>query len=213
MALDDPHFQPAPWTLTGDATVGVKLVSADLARRLVPPDAKVLCVWPKRTLAILFLAQYRHSPVGEYRELIVAPALVWRKGRIGCWISHIYVDNSTSLAAGRAIWALPKQMASMQWSAERFSSGGPQLKLQALVAPPRASLRLPFFGMAMSKWGLSESWFAARGAARIGLTRASIELADEAGLAELGLGGRMAVFVCSQMRVTIGRPRRWHPTA
>lgn len=208
MALDDPHFQPAPWTLSGEAIVGWKLVSGDLARRLVPPNAKVLCVWPKRTLAILFLAQYRQSPVGEYREVIIAPALVSHGGRVGFWISHIYVDNSTSLAAGRAIWALPKQMGSMEWSAERFSMGGSQLKLQALVSPSRASIRLPFFGAAMSRYGSAESWFAARGTARVGLARASVELADDSGLAALGIGGTMTAFVCNQMRVTIGRPHR-----
>jgi hypothetical protein len=207
MALDDPHFKPAPWTLRGEAIVGLKLVPRDAAQRLVPLDAKVLCVWPKRTPALLFLAQYRQSPVGEYRELIIAPALVWRKGRIGFWISHIHVDNSTSLAAGRETWALPKQMASMQWTAQRVCSSGPQLKVQALVAPPRASIRLPFFGAAMSKYGLAQRWFAARGSARIGLARANVELAGDAGLAALGLGGMMTVFVCNQMQVTIGRPR------
>ena len=206
MALDDPHFQPAPWTLQGEAIVGLKLVPRDIAQQLVPPDVKVLSVWPKRTLAILFLAQYRDSPVGEYRELIVAPALVRYKGRIGFWISHIQVDNYISLAAGRSIWALPKQMASMQWSAGRVSINGLRLKLQALVTPPRLSIRLPFFGAAMSKFGLVERRFAVRGAARIGLARASIELADDPGLAALGMGGTMTAFVCNQMQVTIGRP-------
>jgi hypothetical protein len=206
MALDDPHFQPAPWTLHGEAIVGLKLVPGDIAQRLVPPDAKVVGVLPNRTLAILFLAQYRDSPVGEYRELIVAPALVRRNGRIGFWISHIHVDNYISLAAGRAIWALPKQMASMDWSAERVSVSSSQLKLQALVTPTRVSIRLPFFGAAMSKYGLAERWFAVRGAARIGHARASVELAEDAGLAALGMGGTMTAFVCNQMQVTIGRP-------
>jgi hypothetical protein len=207
MALDDPHFQPAPWTLHGEAIVGLKLVPRDIAQRLVPPDARVVRVWPKRTLAILFLAQYRDSPVGEYRELIVAPALVRHNGRIGFWISHIHVDNYISLAAGRAIWALPKQMASMEWSAGRISINCSRLKLQALVTPTRASIRLPFFGAAMSKYGLAERWFTVRGAARIGLARASIELGDDAGLAALGMGGTMTAFVCNQMQVTIGRPK------
>jgi hypothetical protein len=206
MALDDPHFQPAPWTLRGEAIVGLKLVPRDIAQRLVPADAKIIGVWPNRTLGILFLAQYRDSPVGEYRELIVAPALVRRKGRVGFWISHIQVDNYISLAAGRTIWALPKQMASMQWSPGRVSISSSRLKLQALVTSPRVSIRLPFFGAAMSKYGLSERWFAVRGAARIGLARASVELADDTGLAALGMAGTMTAFVCNQMQVTIGRP-------
>lgn len=208
MALDDPHFPSAPWTLRGEAVVGLKLVRSDLARQLVPRDAKVVCILPKRTPAILYLAHYSQSPVGEYREIIVAPALVSRRGRVGFWISHIYVDSSTSLAAGRAIWALPKQMASMHWSADRFSSNGPQLKLSASVTPARASIRFPFMGAALTKYGLSHSWFAVRGAASIGLARASVDLADDPQLAALGLGGTMTVFVCKQMQVTIGRPHK-----
>jgi hypothetical protein len=208
MALDDPHLQAAPWTLHGDAVVALKTVRQDVARRLIPTDANVISIWPGRTLAILCLAQYRNSPVGEYRELIVAPALISRKGRVGFWISHIYVDSGRSLAAGREIWALPKQMASMRWSADRFVSDAPQLKLLSIVAPSRGSIRLPFVGAAMSKYGLAESYFVVRGNARVGVARSKIELTDELGLAELGFGGMMRVWVCNQMKLTIGRPRK-----
>ncbi|WP_116808104.1 acetoacetate decarboxylase family protein [Steroidobacter cummioxidans] len=208
MALDDPHFQAAPWTLHGDAIVAVKRVDRDVAKRLVPPDADVVAVWPGRTLAILYLANYRKSPVGEYRELIVAPALVSRKGRVGFWISHIYVDSAASLAAGRTIWALPKQMTAIDWGADRLSSSSPQLQLQSVVAPSRGSLPLPFIGAAMSKYGLAQSWFAVRGNARVGFARASMELSEQIGLSELGFSGTMGVWVCSQMKVTIGRPRK-----
>jgi hypothetical protein len=205
MALDDPHYQAAPWTLRGEAIVGLKLVRADIVRRFIPPDAKVLCVWPKRTLAVLYLAQYRQSPVGEYRELIIAPALVSRAGRVGFWISHIYVDSVTSLVAGRALWALPKQMASIEWTAERIAVIGPQVKLQAASAPSSsAAVRLPFIGAAMSKYRSAESWFAVRGAASCTFARATVDLAGE-GLDELGFGGTMKVWCCRHLRVTIGR--------
>lgn len=208
MALDDPHFQAAPWTLQGNAIVAVKRVHSDAARRLVPPDANVIAISPARTLAILYLAEYRKSPVGEYRELIVAPALVSRNGRVGFWISHIYVDSGISLAAGRTIWALPKQMAAMEWGADRFISKSPQLQLQSVVAPSRGWLPLPFIGAAMSKYGLAESWFAVRGNTRVAYARASMELAEQMGLGELGFSGTMRVWVCSQLTVTIGRPRK-----
>ena len=208
MALDDPIFPAAPWTLQGDAFVALKPVSTGAASRLVPPDTKLVSVWPGRTLAILYLARYRTSPVGEYRELIVAPALVSRKGRVGFWISHIYVDSGISLAAGRAIWALPKQMATMQWSAGRFISKAPQLTVQSSVALSRGSIWLPFIGAAMSKYGLAESWFDVRGSARVGFARASIEWDEQMGLGGLGFSGTRRVCVCSHMKVTIGRPRK-----
>jgi hypothetical protein len=206
MALDDPP--PAPWTLQGEAIVGLKCVASDVARRLVPTDAKVIRIWPGRTLAILFLAHYRQSPVGEYRELIVAPAMIRRQGRIGFWISHILVDSRSSLAAGRTIWALPKQMASMEWVGNRFTSDAPALHVQSMLAPPRGSIRLPFIGAAMSKCGSAESWFAVRGAARVGLSRAKTEMLGDVALGELGFTGQMRVLVCSEMRLTIGCPSK-----
>jgi len=206
-ALVEPPLPAAPWTLHGEAIVGLKIVRSDIAQRFVPPDAKVVRIWPGRTLAILYLAHYQHSPVGEYRELIVAPALVSRHGRVGFWISNIYVDSETSMAAGRAIWALPKQMASLEWGAGGVSSVGPQLRVSASVAAAGRSMRLPFVGAAMSQCGSAKSWFSVRGSARVGHARASVEFAHGDGLAALGFGGSMKVFVCQQLRVTIGRPR------
>ncbi|MFC4309354.1 acetoacetate decarboxylase family protein [Steroidobacter flavus] len=208
MALDDPRFQSAPWTLRGEAIVGLKLVRSDVARQFVPADAKVVCVWPGRTLAILYLCKYWESPVGSYHEVIVAPALVWRKGRLGFWISHIGVDHATSIAAGRAIWALPKEPVSMEWIAGRARASGSGLNAQALFEPPRRSIRLPFAGVAMSKYRKDESWFAARGSARVAFARASVELGGDPGLGQLGFVGTMSVVVCEQMKIKIGRPHR-----
>ncbi len=47
----------------------------------------------------------------EYNELIVAPAVVRIGSKVGGWISQIYVDNPDSVAAGREIWGLPKELA------------------------------------------------------------------------------------------------------
>lgn len=202
------NFQPAPWTLQGDALIGFKLVRADLVRRLIPSDAKVVRVLPGRTVAMLYLSQYRQSPVGEYREFIFSPALVRRAGRIGFWISHIFVDHDLSLIAGRTIWSLPKQAASIQWSADCVAVDGPEVKLRAVFTPPHATMPLPFAGAAMSSFGSAESWFPVRGVARVGVARATIEGEDQVGLKELGFSGVSRFFTCRRMRVTIGRPRR-----
>ncbi|MBM0103351.1 acetoacetate decarboxylase family protein [Steroidobacter sp. S1-65] len=203
---DESHLPPAPWTLHGEALIGFKLVPEDLARRLIPPDARIFRVWPGRTVAMLYLSEYRQSPVGEYRELIFAPALVRRKGRIGFWIAHILVDKHRSLLAGRAIWSLPKQAASIQWNDGCVRLSGPQVKLQVVATRPRAMVRLPFAGAAMSMLGPAESWFPVRGAAGIGLARARVEVADEIGLSALGFGGVSTFIFCRHMRVTIQRP-------
>lgn len=208
MTVHEPQIQPAPWTLHGEAIIGFKLVRGALVQRLVPPGASIIRVLPGRTLAMVYLSHYRQSPVGEYREFIFAPALVRRGGRVGFWISHIFVDNERSLVAGRTLWSLPKQAASFEWSAGCVDVSGPQVRLQAVVTRPRAMIRLPFAGAAMSMFGNSESWFSVRGAARIGLAHVNLEVEDEIGLRELGFSGVSRFFFCNRMRVTIGRPRR-----
>ena len=208
MAHGEPRFQAAPWTLQGEAVVAFKPVRSERVRRLVPADARVLPVLPGRTLALLYLANYRQSPVGEYREFIFAPALIWRGGRVGLWISHIFVDNDLSLAAGREIWALPKQSASMQWSAGRMRVDGPQVGLELDRPSPRRSMQLPFIGTAMSSHEGVHSRFTVRGAGRVGFARATVDIRDEIGLGDLGFGGLQTLYVCSHMQVTIGRPRK-----
>lgn len=207
MHVDEPRFPPAPWTLRGDAVVAIKLVRKELVRSLIPQDAKVLCLWPRHTLAVLYLSQYLDSPAGEYREVILAPALIRRRGRVAFWISHILVDNECSQGAGRAIWALPKQMASIQWSSSRVAVDGPSLRLRATFALRRLSLRLPFIGAAMSSHDSVESWFAVRGSARTEVSRATLETDDRL-LSSLGFRGEITVCVCTGMKVTIGRPAR-----
>jgi hypothetical protein len=211
MALDArPQFQPAPWTLRGDAVLAAKLVRKDLVQSLVPADARVICVWPGRTLAVLYLAHYRQSPVGAYRELIVAPALVRLQGHTGAWISHILVDSEPSMIAGRSIWALPKELASMQWestSQAQVRVDAAKLNLHARFPTARRSMPLPFVGTALSSRGNVANSFVVRGAARVGITRAAIDLTAEADLQALAFHGPRRMYICADLNITIGPPR------
>lgn len=207
----DTAILSAPWTLQGDAVVAIKLVRKEVAQRLIPEDAKIICVWPHYTLAILYLEQYRDSPVGEYREVIVAPALVRRTRRVGFWIARILVDDPRSLEAGRTIWALSKQAARMQWASapqttqSRFVTEAPQMQLSAALEMPQRSMRLPFIGAAMSRYGDAQRWFAVRGSAQTVMTRVAVNTADEE-LCALGFSGSMRAYGVSDMKITIGRP-------
>lgn len=204
------EFPPAPWQLSGEAVFALKLVRKELVQSLVPPNARIVCLWPGRTLAMLYVAQYRRSPVGEYGEVIVAPAIVRWQGRTGAWISHILVDSEPSVIAGRSIWALPKELASMQWqSAPRAQvrAEAPRLKVHAGIAAPRRYIRLPFVAAALSSRAGVANQFVVRGTARVGLTRATIELTAEADIRELGFAGRQRMYRCADMNITIGPPR------
>jgi acetoacetate decarboxylase len=105
------NYPPSPWLLTGYATQTLHLVEIDRARQFVPPQLEIVAVLPGKTIASTYISEYKPGSVLEYNELIIAPALVKNRNKIGGWVSHIYVDNLDSVAGGREIWGLPKEMA------------------------------------------------------------------------------------------------------
>ncbi|HEX2064326.1 MAG TPA: acetoacetate decarboxylase family protein [Acidimicrobiales bacterium] len=66
---------------------------------------------------ILAAARYATSPVGPYLELAVAEPV--RLGaRIGTCVTVIVVDSAASRDAGRTRWGLPKELGTLNWSAQ-----------------------------------------------------------------------------------------------
>jgi acetoacetate decarboxylase len=104
-------YPPAPWQLQGYAIQTLHLVEIDRIRSLIPPQLEIVAVLPGKTLGSIYISEYQSGSVLTYNELIVAPALVKHHRQVGGWISHIYVDNLDSVAGGREIWGLPKEMA------------------------------------------------------------------------------------------------------
>jgi acetoacetate decarboxylase len=105
------NYPPAPWKLQGYATQTLNLVDIDRVRRFVPPELDIVAILPGKTIGSIYISEYQLGSVLTYNELIVAPALVRKGTKIGGWISHIYVDNPDSVAGGRGVWGLPKELA------------------------------------------------------------------------------------------------------
>src|SRR5688572_23194128 len=108
-------YPSAPWTLKGFAVQTLQLVDTARARSFVPPDLDIVSVLPGKTLGVVYLASYGPESVLSYNELIVVPALTRYGKNVGFWISHIYVDHPDSMAGGREIWGLPKELAQFTW--------------------------------------------------------------------------------------------------
>ncbi|MBD2386559.1 acetoacetate decarboxylase family protein [Cylindrospermum sp. FACHB-282] len=108
-------YPSAPWTLRGYAIQTLHLVNIDKVRPLIPAELEIISVWPGKTLGSVYVSNYGSGSVLEYSELIIAPAMVGYGGKIGGWISHIYVDHADSLAGGQEIWGLPKELAEFTW--------------------------------------------------------------------------------------------------
>ncbi len=108
-------YPPSPWQLQGQAFVTLQPIAAPQAQPLVPQGLELVQVWPDKTLGGLYLARYESGSTLQYHELIVVGGLVRRGLQFGPWVSHIYVDNVDSLAGGREIWGLPKELATFDW--------------------------------------------------------------------------------------------------
>jgi acetoacetate decarboxylase len=106
---------PAPWRLQGYGLLTLHLTDIDRVRPLVPAHLQIFSCFPGKTLGCVYVGRYEAESTLYYSELIVVPALIHHQGKLGVWISHIYVDNPDSVAGGREIWGLPKEMAEFVW--------------------------------------------------------------------------------------------------
>jgi hypothetical protein len=170
-------YPPAPWTLRGTAIIATRAPRLDSVRHLVPAQLPLQPIWPGRTLAVLALFNYIAGSTLIYHELIIAPALVRAGGRLGAWISHIYVDSAPSLEAGREIWGLPKQFASFEWSKDgshlRATADGLDLQVRT-QAKRRVTIPTPLFAPAFGADGHVLKWLLATGTGQVAQARGEI---------------------------------------
>jgi acetoacetate decarboxylase len=195
----------------GHALQTLQLVDTKRARPFVPSELRIVSVLPGKTLGGVYLASYGPGSVLEYNELIVVDALTRHAGRSGFWISHIYVDNADSVAGGREIWGLPKDLAQFTW--ERGE------QRQVLVRHEDRLLCILRYGHEGSLWRqrLMMPSFSIRepdllfskGAinARLGVARGRLEVPAESPFAALGLGRAWMTYHYKDMAFVPGIPQ------
>jgi acetoacetate decarboxylase len=108
-------YPPAPWNLKGYAFNSFHLLDIATVSPMIPSDLEIVSLLPGKTLGNVYVSAYTKGSILDYNELIISPALVRYQKRVCSWISHIYVDNSDSVAGGREIWGLPKEIADFTW--------------------------------------------------------------------------------------------------
>ncbi|HVL59273.1 MAG TPA: acetoacetate decarboxylase family protein [Burkholderiaceae bacterium] len=190
MALDGStdRYPSAPWRLRGDAALHVQPVAAAAAARFVPPSFAIVPIAPGLTLGAVGLAEYGAGSTLRYRELLVVAALVRHRGKLGAWISHIYVDEPRSQDAGREIWGLPKEIARFDDDLDaRTTVWRGATPLCVMTRPSAAAtLRLPLFAPVLSLLDRRALWFQGVGSARCRIGRSEIHVPAHSPLAELG---------------------------
>jgi len=104
-----------PWTLNGNGYILVY----QLPRKFLLEHGFIPQVRLREFvggLSLLMLMDYQLSPVGAYQELLFIPGLFRIASRRLFSITKIYVSTEASLVSGRENWAIPKELASFDWT-------------------------------------------------------------------------------------------------
>ena len=204
-------YPPAPWTLCGDALQTLQIVDSARARSLVPSELNIIPILPGRALAGIYLASYGPGSMMEYHELTVATAVTHRSGRWGFWISHIYVDSDDSLAGGREIWGLPKELAQFTWEKGKPNRVVVRQGDRVLCTLDygqqrwlwRQRVPFPCFSVLNGKL----LFFRGNMDARLGLAGGRLDVPSESPFAGLGLGLARLTYHFGEMRFVVGAPK------
>lgn len=110
-------YPPEPWRLRGQMSVSLWR----LPKRELPPTPQGTSPVVLGGSGLIGTAWVVYGPgsVLEYNELLVA-VLARRGGRPRVCISQIWVDSEASRQGGRELWAIPKETATFEMSAEPF---------------------------------------------------------------------------------------------
>ncbi len=211
-------YPQAPWTLQGYALQTLQPLDIDRVRPLVPAELEIIPVWPGKTLGGVYLSYYGSGSVLEYSELIVIAAFAHYQGKFGGWVSHIYVDNPDSVAGGREIWGLPKELAEFTW--EKGDAYGKDSVIRDRVTVRQGnqllcSLSYTQQGFGWRQW-LGASGFSTLGSnllsypaqldSRLGLVSSKLEVPAESPFASLANGQPWLTVHCDQMRLVVSAP-------
>lgn len=203
-------YPSAPWVLKGYAVYALHLIDIDNARSLVPTELEIVSVWPGKTIGGIYLSAYGSGSVLEYNEAIVVAGLVSYAGKLGSWISHIYVDNPDSVAGGREIWGLPKELGQFSWET------GDRMKIivaqsdrelcRFTYSQPRFTIPLPFSGDVLSLLNSDFLIFKGDFKSRIGLINGDFEVPADSPFASLNLEQPFFSVYCDDMRLVASAP-------
>lgn len=200
-------YPQAPWTLQGYAFQTLQLLDIDRVRPLIPSELNIISVFPGKTLGGVYLSYYGQGSVLEYSELIVIAAFLSYKGKFGGWVSHIYVDNPDSVAGGREIWGLPKEMADFTWSGDRVTVSQANKTLCTFKYNRQGfGLQQRLGASSFSSMGEDLLLFPAEVESRFGLVGSQLEIPSPSPFSSLNIGQPLLTVHADNMRLKVGAP-------
>jgi acetoacetate decarboxylase len=204
-------YPPAPWRLTGHLVVAVAPIALEVARSLVPAPLRLAPVLPGRALATLVLGLYGQGSTLRYAELAGTVGPVAGAGGPAALVHAIYVDDPRSLAGGRELWGVPKELARFHWrpgAVEVSDAAGAPL-LSAAWREPRIHVPLPAAAPFLGALDGDVRRGRLAGTVRVAPARVALEIASGSPLAALGFGGsRIGAVGRLDMRAHVSAARR-----
>jgi Acetoacetate decarboxylase (ADC) len=204
-------YPPPPWRLQGRAFLSLHILETERVRAFIPAELNIISIWPGKTIGAVVVASYGVGSVLEYDELIVAPALVHYAGNFGGWISHIYVDHPDSVAGGREIWGLPKQLAQFTWEETRQErvtiTQGKQVLCTLNYGQPYVLWQQPLLGNSFGGLNSRLLFFEAKAKAHLSVVNTELEMPQGSPLIPLELGSPWLTFSLETLNLKVDTPR------
>lgn len=202
-------YLPPPWTLKGYGLQILQIMEIDSVRALIPSEFKIISVGFGKTIGGVYLASYESGSTLEYHELIVSPALVSYGNQWGGWISHIYVDHPDSVAGGREIWGLPKELATFEWENGNTIKvyQGSKLLYSLNYQPKKWSLPL---SLTLPSFGILDSdilRFQANFKSNLSLINSQFKIPTDSPFANLGLEKPGLTFSLNRLTLSVSEPK------
>lgn len=170
MASPDPP--PAPWRCRVEAVVWWHRAAAGSAALLAPG------LRPGPPLTVGAFVRYLDTPVGPYDEVLACPHLL---AGARLHLPFIAVDSAASVAGGRALWSLPKTLATFSRAGSRLraddAAGGWTVAADSQPSSPWLPVAGVLGNTQVDTDGrLRSSWTRAAGRGR--LARVQVEASD-----------------------------------
>ncbi|MGF1490162.1 MAG: acetoacetate decarboxylase family protein [Prochloraceae cyanobacterium] len=205
------NYPTPPWNLQGFAIQTLHLIPIKRAIEFVPQEMEIVAVLPGFTLGGIYLSSYESGSLLEYNELIVTPGLVRYAGKTGARISHIYVDSETSVAGGREIWGLPKEMAAFTWENNNLTVRQKDRLLCKFNYKPGAIgfqswWRPKFSGSVISGLESQKLFFTSQFEAKIKTIRGNLEIPADSPFSDLNFGKPLLIIKLDRLNLLAGIP-------
>ncbi len=199
-------YPPEPWHLRGQLYASAFLVPAERLKVDLPPGCSLVRGWGRLVVGAVWVA-YEPGGVLSYRELMTT-VLVRRGVRLMPTITHIWVDSEPSRDGGRALWGIPKDLASFSFDGSHFAARDDHGPLARGTVRPRHALpfRVPVRFKVVQWLDGRAKVSPVRSTATVALAQGSFEPDPSGPLAFLSGCTPLASFALGDFRMSFGGP-------